>query len=99
MNESIPEKIIRNIIADTLFERANHIDNIVDEMIKNDETDTDYTGDIGWTACGTRALSDDVRAGIIPLEEAVEVLTPFERKEAKRKCQEWLKERQENLER
>ena len=39
------------------------------------------------------------KAGIISLEEAVETLTPLERKAAKRKCQEWLKERQKNLER
>ena len=103
MSESIPEKIIRNIIADILFNRANCIDNIAEEIGKHEvETlgyNTEYAGEVGWTACGTRVLSDDIREGIIPLEQAVEVLTPLEKKEAKRRCQKWLKESQENLER
>ena len=103
MSESIPEKIIRNIIADILFERANCIDDIADEIAEHEEEtigyNTEYTGEVGWTACGTRVLSDDIREGIIPLEEAVEALSPLERKAAKRKCQEWLEKSQENLER
>ena len=58
---------------------------------------TESTGEIGWTACGTRVLSDDIREGIIPLEEALEVLTPLERKVAKRKCKEWLMERHDRV--
>ncbi len=103
MSESIPGYIVRNIIADILFERANCIDDIAEEIGKHEvETlgyNTEYAGEVGWTACGTRVLSDDIREGKIPLEEAVEALTPFERKEAKKRCQEWLEKRKENLER
>ena len=103
MSESIPGEIIRNIIADILFDRANCIDDIADEIGKHEaETlgcNTEYAGEVGQTACGTRVLSDDIREGIIPLEEAVEALSPLERKAAKRKCQEQLEKRQENLER
>lgn len=103
MSGTVPGKVIRNIIADILFERANYIDDISDEKIKHEEKTIGYytesTGEIGWTACGTRVLSDDIREGIIPLEEAIETLTPFERKAAKRKCEEWLNKRQKNLER
>ena len=103
MKETIPAKVIRNIIADILFERANCIDDIADEKVKYEEETIGYytesTGEIGWTACGTRVLSDDIRGGIIPLEEAIESLTLLERREAKRKCQEWLNKRKENIER
>ena len=103
MSESIPGNVVRNIIADILFERANCIDDISDAIDKHEaETlacNTEFVGEVWVTACGTRVLSDDIREGIIPIEEAVETLTPLERKAAKRKCQEWLKERQENLER
>lgn len=101
--ESIPGKVVRSIIAEILFERANSISDTANkismEEIKELGFTTDYSGEIGWTACGTRALSDDIREGIMPLEEAIEYLTTFERKEAKRRCQEWLEKSQENLER
>ena len=101
--ESIPRKVVRSIIAEILIERANCIADMANkismEEIKELGFTTDYSGEIGWTACGTRALSDDIREGIMPLEEAIEYLTTFEREDAKRRCQERLKERQENLER
>ena len=103
MSETIPEKVVRNIIADILFLRSNDIDLNADELIEEEMKEegvlSHYSQEVGWTACGTRVLSDDIREGIIPIEEAVQTLTSFERKEAKRRCQEWLKERQENLER
>lgn len=103
MSESIPGNVVRNIIADILFERANNIDDAADELIKKElkysECISEYPAEVGWTACGTRVLSDDIREGIMSIEEAVEALTPFERKEAKRRCQEWLEKRKENLER
>ena len=103
MSETISEKVVRNIIADILFSRSNDIDFNVDELIeeemKEGEVVSHYSQELGWTACGTRVLSDDIKEGIIPIKEAVEVLTPLEKKAAKRRCQEWLKERQENLER
>ena len=79
---SIPEKLVREIIADILFDRANCIDDIAYEIGKHEaETlgcNTEFSGEVGWKACGTRVLSDDIREGIIPLEEAVEALTPHE---------------------
>ena len=56
----------------------------------------DYAGEVGWTACGTRVLADDILDGIMPLEEAVECLTSEERKEAKDRCKNWLDEKNKN---
>lgn len=100
MSETIPENVVRNIIADILFSRSNDIDLNADELIEEDKKETgvvsQYSLEVGWNACGTRVLSDDIREGIIPLEEAVEALTSLERKEAKRQCQEYLKEKQKS---
>jgi len=97
MSDTIPSKVIRQVIADILFERSNAIDDISDEIIKKDMETlgvvNDFTGELGWTACGTRVLADDILEGIMSLEEAVEVLTTEERKEAKARCQKWLKEK------
>ncbi len=101
--ESIPGKVVRSIIAEILIERANCIADMANkismEEIKESGFTTDYSGEIGWTACGTRALSDDIREGIMPLEEAIEYLTTFERKEAKRRCKVWLNEKEKDMER
>ena len=95
MAGTIPGKIVRKIIFDILIERSNTIDEICDEIVKNGiETGlpviSDYAGELGWTACGTRVLADDILDGIMSLEEAVEVLTSEERREAKARCQKWL---------
>ena len=57
---------------------------------------SDYAGEVGWTACGTRVLADDILDGTMSLEEAVEVLTSEERREAKARCQNWLDEKDKN---
>ena len=98
MSETIPENVVRNIIANILFSRSNNIEFNVDELIEG-EVVSHYSQELAWTACGTRVLSDDIKEGIMTIEEAVKALTTFERKEAKRRCQEWLKESKENLER
>ena len=101
MGNTIPGKIVRKVIFDILIERSNAIDEICDEMVKNGiETGlpviSDYAGELGWTACGTRVLADDILDGIMSLEEAVEVLTLEERREAKARCQKWLDEKSKN---
>ena len=100
MGNSIPGKIVRKIIFDILIERSNTIDDACDEMAKRDMAEigvvSDYAGELGWTACGTRVLADDILDGIMSLEEAVEVLTMEERREAKARCQNWLDEKSEN---
>ena len=100
MGVAIPSKIVRKIIFDILIERSNAIDDVCDEIIKKDMEAfgavSDYAGEVGWTACGTRVLADDILEGIMSLEEAVEVLTTEERREAKARCQNWLEEKTQN---
>ena len=100
MGNDIPGKIVRKIIFDILTQRSNAIDDECDKMIEKEVKHlgvyTEYTGEIGWTACGIRVLADDILAGIMPLEEAVEVLTLEERREAKARCQKWLDEKNKN---
>ena len=102
MSETIPINIIRKIIYDILIERSNIEMNAAYEMIEEDINETGiasgYANSIGWQSCGIRALADDIIAGVIPIEEAVESLTLFEKKEAKIKCQEWLKDRKRSKE-
>jgi len=57
---------------------------------------TEYTGEVGWAACGTRVLADDILDGIMTIEEAIDVLTPDERREAKARCQNWLNQKAQN---
>ena len=87
MSETIPENVVRNIIADILFSRSNDIDLNVDELIeegiKEEGAYSYYVAKVGWMACGTRVLSDDIKEGIIPIEEAVKALTTLERKVVK----------------
>ena len=96
MGNTIPSKIVRKVIFDILIERSYAIDDDCDELIKKDMeamgSVSDYAGEIGWTACGTRVLADDILEGIMSLEEAVEVLTSDERREAKARCQKYLLE-------
>lgn len=100
MERTIPSKIVRKVIFDILIERSNAIDDDCNELIKKDMEAfgavSDYAGELGWTACGTRVLADDILDGIMSLEDAVEVLTTYERKEAKARCQNWLDEKAKN---
>ena len=100
MGSTIPSKIVRKVIFDILIERSNAIDRDCDELIKKDMIEfgsvSDYAGEIGWTACGTRVLADDILEGIMSLEDAIETLTSEERNEAKTRCQNWIDERNKN---
>jgi len=102
MGSTIPSKIVRKVIFDILIERSNAIDDDCDELIKKDMeamgSVSDYAGELGWTACGTRVLADDILEGTMSLEEAVEVLSLEERREAKARCQKWLEEKQNDME-
>lgn len=101
MGNTIPSKIVRKVIFDILIERSYVIDEACDEIVKKGIEEgfpviSDYAGELGWTACGTRVLADDILEGIMSLEEAVEVLSSEERKEAKARCQKWLEEKNQN---
>lgn len=100
MENTIPGKIVRKIIFDILIEKSKSIDRDCDELVKKDMevfgSVSDYAGEMGWTACGTRVLADDILEGIMSLEEAVEVLTSEERSEARARCQKWLEEKIKN---
>ena len=98
MEGTIPSKIVRKVIFDILIERSHVIDEACDEIVKNGiekglPVISDYAGELGWTACGTRVLADDILEGTMSLEEAVEVLTLEERRGAKARCQKWLEEK------
>lgn len=97
---TIPIKVVRKVIFDILIERSKAIDNDCNEIAKKDKEAfggvSDYCGELGWTACGTRVLADDIFEGIMPIEEAIEVLTSEERREAKARCQNWLDEKDKN---
>ena len=100
MSINIPTKVVRKVIFDILVQRSKAIDADCDEIIKKDREAfggvSDFAGELGWTACGTRVLADDILEGIMPIEEAVEVLTSDERREAKARCQNWLDENAKN---
>lgn len=101
MGVTIPGKIVRKVIFDILIERSHVIDEACDEIVKKEIEEgfpviSDYAGELGWTACGTRVLADDILEGIISLEEAVEVLTSEEKREAKARCQKWLDKNAQN---
>ena len=100
MSDTIPGKIVRRVIADILIERSNAIDDACDSMIEKEMAEigvnTEYTCEVGWTACGTRVLADDVLYGIMTIEEAVDTLTPDERRKAKARCQNWLDKNKQN---
>ena len=100
MSDTIPGKIVRRVIADILIERSNAIDDACDIMIEKEMAEigviSEYTGEVGWTACGTRVLADDILEGIMTIEDAVDTLTPDERREAKARCQNWLDEKSKN---
>ena len=101
MGVTIPGKIVRKVIFDILIERSHVIDEACDEIVKKGIEEgfpviSDYAGELGCTASGTRVLADDILEGIISLEEAVEVLTREERIEAKARCQKWLNKNVQN---
>jgi len=98
MGNAIPVKIVRKVIFEILIERSNVIDEACDEMVKKGIEQglcviSDYAGELGWTACGTRVLADEILEGTMSLEEAVEILSLEERREAKARCQKWLDEK------
>ena len=102
MKNTIPTKVVKQIIADILIERGNKIlddaDKMAEQEIKEHGVTSEYVGELETTSCGTYILADDVLYGQISVEEALNViLTPFERKIAKNRCIEWLnKEEPEN---
>ena len=95
MSDTIPSKIVREIVADILIERSNALDDAADELAQQELEQYGYTGQyaasVGWEAAGTRVLADEVRLGIISIKEAIhEILTPQEREEAKMRCANWI---------
>ena len=88
MSDKIPVKIAEDIITDILIERYEKANFLVDA----DES-------LDWSLSCSKRLIANLNEGIMSVEEAVDALTPPERREAKRRCQEWLEKRKENLER
>ena len=103
MSETIPIKVVRKIIFDILIERSNAEMDTANELIAESIQETgisnQFANSVGWQSCGTRVLADDIKEGIISIEEAIESLTTFEKKEAKRRCKVWLNEKKEYKER
>ena len=99
MNNTIPTKVVRKIISDILIERSNAImqaaDEIAEKSFKEHGVCCEYAGDVATESCGTRVLADEVEEGTISIEEAVnEILSQEERKEAKRRCLEYIAKEQ-----
>ena len=103
MSETIPIKVIRKIIFDILIERSNaEMDTanaLIAESIQETGISNQFANSVGWQSCGTRVLADDIKEGIISIEEAIDSLTTFEKKEAKRRGKVWLNEKKEYKER
>lgn len=103
MNDTIPAKVVREIIADILIERSNAIMQASDELAEQSIQETgicnEYALEVGVESCGTRVLADDVISGEISIEEAIkEILTQEEIKEAKIRCQNYIIEKQKDEE-
>lgn len=101
MGDTIPAKVVREIIADILIERSNAImqacDELSEQSIKATGVVNQYALEVGVESCGTRVLADDVISGEITIEEAIkEILTQEEVKEAKARCLEYVAEKQKD---
>ena len=97
MNKMIPSKVVREIIADVLIKRSNKIDQACNEMQENEAKEigvvSEYSCSVGWEACGTRGLADDILSGEISIKEAIkEILDKDEIDEVKARCEKWIKE-------
>ncbi len=102
MNKEIPAKVVRKIIFDILLERSDKLDEecekLEQEELKECNVVLDYSQSIGCEAGGTRALADDILSGQISIEEAIkDILKRDEIKEAKKRCEDWIKEKDETL--
>lgn len=98
MNKEIPSKVVRKIIFDILQERSNKLDEECEKLehqkLKECNVALDYSQSIGCEACGTRVLADEVLLGQISIEEAIkDILKRDEIKEAKTRCEDWIKEK------
>ena len=103
MNDTIPAKVVREIIADILIKRSNAImqasDELAEKSIKETGICDEYALEVGVESCGTRVLADDVISGEISIQEAIkEILTGEKIKEAKIRCQNYINEKQKNKE-
>lgn len=99
MNKMIPSKVVRKIISDILIERSYKEDKACREM-QQEELKTlgivlQYSSSVGWEACATRVLADDIVSGQISIEEAIkDILDPDEVEEAKKRCENWIEEKE-----
>ena len=73
MSDKIPVKIAEDIITDILIERYEKANFLADA----DES-------LDWSLSGSKRLIANLNEGIMSVEEAVDALTPPERREAKR---------------
>lgn len=97
MNKMIPLKVVREIIADVLIKRSNKIEQACNEMQEKELDEIgivlEYSSSVGWEACGTRVLADDILTGEISIKEAIkEILDKDEIDEVKNRCEKWIKE-------
>ena len=101
MNETIPTKVVRKIVADILIERSNAIQQAADELaeisFEGYGVCSEYSGDVATEACGTRVMADEVEEGVISIEEAItEILSREEKNEARSRCLKYLEEKQKD---
>jgi len=101
MKDTIPTKIVREIIADILIRRSNAIMQACDELSEKSIQETgicdEYALEVGVESCGTRVLADDIISGNISIKEAIsEILTQDEIREAKTRCLNYIAEKQKS---
>ena len=99
MNRLIPSKVVRKVISDILIERSNKEDEACRKMQEEELRDLglvlEYSSSIGWEAAGTRVLADEILSGQISIEMAIrDFLDLDEIKEAKKRCEDWIKEKE-----
>ena len=92
MDSNVPNKVIREIISGILAERGNSVTNNYYRLEKEKlGLDEETAKKFGLDARLNSILAGDVLDGAFPLKEVIDlVLTPDEVKLARKKCDQWL---------
>ena len=91
----IKRKIIKKFIIEELREERNSILKAVKEEWeefngrKFDPMSDELDGERAWEASGRGVLADDIKDGIIPLKEAINLLSKFQKQNIYKRCIDW----------
>lgn len=97
MSIKIPEKVLRNILADVVFARSEAMERAFESLSQKAYDEgrplNDYEGDVATEAAGTRILSDEIRCGNIDLKEVLnEILDTDEKQEVKNRVNKYIRD-------